>query len=126
MPLTVKGMPELQRALRRTSSDVRRGVQKAQRDVAEPVRAEAERLATSIGNVGSGWERMRTGLTSCSIYVAPRKRGRRGVDKRKRPKFAAVLMDRALQPALDMHDADIERRYEQMLDDVADRFNRGY
>lgn len=125
MPLIVSGMPELQRALKLADKDVRRGVRAEQRTVAEPVRSEAERLAVAeIDHIGTGWERMRIGLSARSIYVAPRRRGPRS-GPLKRPNLAPLLMDRAMEPALHMHEHDIERRYSEMLDRVADRFNRG-
>lgn len=122
--IRVDGLAETNRALRRTDRDVRLGVRKELRDVAEPVRRSAEQLASSeIRNAGTDWSRMRTGIRTDSVYVAPRKRGlKKG--PRKRPNLAPLLMDKAMQPALDRHTPEIEREFGQMLDRVANNFSR--
>jgi hypothetical protein len=120
----VDGLADLNRALRRTDRDVRLGVRKELRGVAEPVRRTAEiRADGEIRNVEGDWSRMRVGITTDSVYVAPRKRGvKKG--SRKRKNLAPLLMARALQPALDQHAPEIEREFGQMLDRVADNFSR--
>lgn len=123
----VRGLVELNRALRRTEKDVRLGIRKELRSVAEPIRSDAETLASSsIRNIGPNWSRMRVGLTVDTIYVAPRERGvkRRGEQRRRRPNMADLLMNRAMQPALERHKDDIERDFGRMLDRVADNFSR--
>lgn len=126
--LSVTGLDELNRALRRSSKEVRLGVRKELRRVAEPVRAEAEQLAVEkIRRIGLKWSKMRIGLTLSEniIYVAPRQRGvkRRGPDPRKRPNLADLLMTRAMEPALERHIGEIEGRFGAMLDTIADRFS---
>lgn len=120
----VRGLAELNRALRRTDRDVRAGIRKELRGVAEPVRAQAEQLAASeIRNIGHDWSRMRVGITTDTVYVAPRKRGvKRGANKRKN--LAPLLMDRAMQPALDDNTGLVERRFEAMLGQVTDDFSQ--
>lgn len=125
-PLAVKGLADLNRGLRQADRDVRLGVRKKQREVAEPVRSLAQQLAASqIRGLqpGDAWTGMRTGVSVNLIYVAPRRRGAR-VARRKRPNLGTLLMDRAMEPALMMYEGDIERRFEAMLDEVADDFNR--
>jgi hypothetical protein len=124
----VKGLRELNRALKRTSKETRLGIRKEIRSVADPVKDDAEDLATAkISNIGDTWAKMRIGQTLDSIYVAPKQRGvgRRGDRSRKRPNLAARLMDDAMQPALDRHQADAQDRVDDMLGRVASRFSRG-
>lgn len=124
-PVRVRGLRELNNALARADRDVRNGVRKTLRDVAEPVRADAERLAASeIRNIDGGdpWSRMRTGVTKTLVYVAPKQRSTRGPKKRKN--LANLLQTRSLDPALERNEDNVNRGFEQMLDTVADRFNR--
>lgn len=126
----VTGLADLNRALRRTSKEVRVGIRKELRGVAEPVRSESEVLATArIRNIGpptreASWSRMRIGVLTDVVYVAPKQRGSRG-GPRSRRKFAGLLMVRAMQPALEHHAADAEREVDEMLGRVCNRFSIG-
>ena len=122
----VEGLADLNRALRRADKQTKAGVRKELRGVAEPIRADAQSLAGSqIRNIGGDWSKMRVGVTTDSVYVAPRKRGiKRRDDPKKRRNLAPLLMDRAMQPALDNHADGIQHEFEQMLDRVADNFSR--
>jgi hypothetical protein len=128
----VEGYQDLQRALKRADRDIRLGMRKELREVAGPVQATAERNAVDrIRNIGVEWPRMRIGITQKSVYVAPAQRGvgsraTPGQRTKKRPNLAPLLMDRAMQPALDQHQEQIMRDLERMLDRVADKFNRGF
>jgi len=68
----------------------------------------------------------RTGASTL-VYVAPRQRGTRGRGPagRRRPNLGNLLMDRAMQPALERHEHEITARFENLLDHVADNFNHG-
>ncbi len=104
------GMRELLRANSEAPKNLKRAVRRDLREAAEPVRREAEDLArSSIRNIGEPWSRMRTGVTTKVVYVAPAKRGvkGRGNDPRRRPNLANLLMDRAMQPALNRHLPDV-------------------
>jgi hypothetical protein len=123
-----KGYQELLAALKTYDRDVRLGMRRELRQAVEPVRATAESLARSeIRNIGQRWPRMRIGITKSSLYVAPRERGikTRGYDARRRPNLAGLLMDRAMQPALDQHAEEAVRQIDGLLDREAARFNRG-
>jgi hypothetical protein len=126
MPIVVRGLHELQAALAHADRSVRLGVRKGLRQAAEPVQRGAEELAqTNIRNIGPKWSRMRVGVTRNLVYVAPRQKGTRGRGPRRRPNLADLLMDRAMQPALDQHEAEVEARLEELLDHISDDFNRG-
>lgn len=123
-PIRVKGLADLNRALRVADKDVRVGVRAELRHAAEPVRADAETLAAiQISNIGIPWSRMRVGVSQGSVYVVPRKRGTK-VRSRKRPNLAVKMMNEAMQPALDRNKDDVERRLNAMLYTVAAKFNR--
>ncbi len=127
MPATgailVKGLRDLNRALKHADRDTRLGIRKVERQVAEPVRVEAQELAVrEISHIGTEWSRMRIGVTQKLVYVAPKQRRKRGTP---RPNLAGLLMTKAMEPALERHRTEIERNMEQALDEMADNFNRG-
>jgi len=122
----LKGLPELRRLSAAAGREAKKRTDDALRQVAEPIRADAEALAvSSIPRVGVAWSRMRVGVTNRAVYVAPRKRGARGRDNpRRRPRFADLLEQRAMTPALDRNRDQIESRVEAALQTVADGWNR--
>jgi hypothetical protein len=117
--IRVDGLSALQRAFAVADRELSRKLREALRDAAEPVRADAEQRATSqIPRIGLPWSRMRVGVTRSSVYVAPNERGsrRRGT---RRPNLAALLLGRAMEPALAENIERVEREVEQVLDDIA-------
>jgi hypothetical protein len=69
---------------------------------------------------------MRVGTTRSLVYVAPVKRGVRGAaDRRRRPNLAPLLMDRAMEPALAQNEAEVERAFTRLFDEISDDFNQG-
>jgi len=128
VPVVVRGIRELSAAFAKADRDVRLGWRHGLRDIAEPVRRDAEQLAVQeISHIGPRWARMRIGVTRRVVYVAPRQRGIKATgDRRKaRPNLADLLMDRAMEPALHTHEHQIEAATEQLLDHMANDFNRG-
>lgn len=123
----VRGLADLNRALARTSKDVRLGIRKELRQVGEPVADEAESLALArIRSMPRSpqWADMRVGVTTNLVYVVPRQRGTK-TPSRKRTNLAGLLMDRAMQPALDHHQDEVERDLERMLGRVTNDFSDG-
>ena len=128
MPVAVRGLRQLSAAFAKSDREVRLGWRRGLRDLAEPVRRDAESLAgQEISRIGPAWRRMRTGVTRRAVYVAPRQRGIKatGDRRRARPNLADLLMDRAMEPALHAHEPEIETRVDQLLDRMANDFNRG-
>jgi hypothetical protein len=126
--VVVRGMREFQAALARADRESRLGVRHELRDVARPIANYAQQLAQStIAGMSTSpqWARMRIGVTRTLVYVAPRQRGTRGRSPRGRPNLADLLMNRAMQPALERHRGELEVNVERMLDRVADQFNHG-
>jgi len=126
--VVVRGQRDLSRAFAKADRDTRLRWRRTLRELAEPVRSDAEQMAlTTIRNMANSpkWARMRTGVTQKLVYVAPRQKGTRGRGRSRRPNLADLLMDRAMQPALDRHRGDVERAVELLFDGIADDFNRG-
>lgn len=123
--LTVRGLRELQVLFAAAGKEAQGDMRRALSEVAEPIRADAESLAvSSIPRIGVPWSRMRTGVTRKAVYVAPRQRGARGANPRRRPRFADLLDARAMTPALERNKANIEGRVEDAFSALADRWNR--
>ena len=114
----VRGYKELSRAFLKADKAIKAEMKDAFEDVAEPIRRDAEGLAvTQIRNVGPRWGLMRTRIIRAGIYVAPRERGRASklnVGLR-RPNLAGLLMDRAMQPALDRNEREVAERFDDAL-----------
>jgi hypothetical protein len=128
MPAVVRGLRELSAAFAHTDREARLGLRRGLREVAEPVRRDAEQLAAQkISHIGVRWPRMRIGVTRNLVYVAPRQRGIKATGDRRlaRPNLAGLLMDQAMQPALDRNSPEIEHRVDRLFDHLADDFNRG-
>ena len=118
----VHGLREMSRAFARADKELKKDLRSTLRDVAEPVREEATtRALREIRNIGPAWSQMRTGVTSHGAYVAPRQRRRGGT---KRPNLALLLMERAMQPALDANADEIEDAVGDMLDEICVRWGR--
>lgn len=116
--VVVKGYRELDRAFRNVSKDVSRTQRAALKVVAEPARAAAEQLAVgNITNIGSHWSRMRLGVLARGVYLAPTSRRTSGGSPR--PNLAPLLMDRAMQPAVDQNEDKIIIGLEHWLDGIA-------
>lgn len=123
--VNVRGLAELQRAFKLAGPVANKALRADLRSIAEPIRSDAEVLAReTIPRIGTPWSRMRTGVTRVAVYVAPRRRGtRRRNDPRSRPKFATLMEQRAMKPALDRNKADLESRVEATFDVLAARWN---
>lgn len=122
--VNVRGLRELNRAFTLAGKEAVKVKNAALRDVAEPIRMDAQSLAaTSIPRIGPRWSRMRTGVTRVAVYVAPRSRGARGGPKR-RPRFADLMEQRAMRPALERNRGQIESRMERAFYGLAGEWNR--
>jgi hypothetical protein len=128
VPIVFTGFRELNLAYKEAERDVRLRWRANLRKVAEPVRRDIERLAMSSIRRMPGspkWSRMRVGVTQRVVYVAPRQRGVKTTGRRQygRPNLGDLLMDRAMQPALERHEEQIFHNVEQLMDRIAADFN---
>jgi len=117
--IRVKGAAELERAFLELRREVLREIRPELRAIGNVVRKEAESLAVAkIRNIGSRWGRMRLGVVTSGVYVAPRSHRQGGSP---RPNLGSLLLDRAMQPALDAHEAEVVRRFDLLIDASAAR-----
>ena len=120
----VRGFTELERAFKHVDTDLRLGLKGLLLAAAEPTRQRAEQLATSnIRNLHAGdrWGRMRTGVTTRVVYIAPKTRGTKGFGPQKRPSFGPLLMDEAMEPALDQTRPQVYALVETALDRLLEK-----
>ena len=130
MPVVVQGLRELNRAFADTDREIRLGWRAAERQIAEPIRQDAEQRAlSSIPRMAASpkWARMRVGVTRQMVYVAPRQRGVKTKGRRQmgRPNLFDLLLERALIPAGEAHEHQTEIEVERLMDRVAAGFNHG-
>jgi hypothetical protein len=122
--IRVHGLRQMNRAFAKADKSLKKDLTKTLKKVAEPVRTDAARRALhEVRNIRPPWSDMRTGATTAVVYVAPRERGRRSALRR--PNLAGLLMDRAMQPALDAHTGDIETELGRMLDEIGKDWGHG-
>ena len=113
--VTVRGLSDLQRAWAVADKETSRELREALKEAAEPVRADAQALTLNrIRNMTIPYSRWKVGVTSRSVYVAPKWRETR-VKSRRRPKLADLMAERAAQPALTRNIAQVERKVDGAL-----------
>jgi hypothetical protein len=119
--IKVKGYTQINRAFKHVDKTVNRQWRALLVAAAEPVKRRAEQLAASeIRNVKEGdpWGQMRVGVTTRVVYVAPKRRGSKGSGPQKRPEFGPLLMDRAMEPALEENTLETMALLEVALDRI--------
>lgn len=111
----------MQRAFKLADKVLQRELREKLREVAEPVRATAERLAVErIPTVGLPWSRMKVGVTPRSVYIVPRQRGRR----HRRPAFGNLLLGRSMVPAVEQNEPRVLDGMEDVLVTVGRAWER--
>lgn len=127
--VTVRGLKELNRAFGLADRELAKQLRSNLREIARPIADDAQRLAeTEIRNMPLGksidgqpaWSRMRIGYGYGIIYVAPQERGRRSrrIVSIRRPNLATLLMDRAMDPALERNRGRIQGEVDKFLERV--------
>ena len=119
----VEGLRELTRAFGKISTDLRDEVRDELLDAVEPVKERAEQLALSrIRNMPESpqYAEMRTGVSKARgvVFMVPAWRTRRRPNRR-RPNLGELLLERAMDPALDEKEDEIVRGVERTLDHLA-------
>jgi hypothetical protein len=112
----LEGAKELIRTFEHAPTQLKRAYRKKLPDIAEPTRLDAQRFA--LDNIrrmfdSPQWARMRTVVGSSSAYIAPQQRGVRSGPK-KRPNLATLLESRALDPAAEAHEKQVEHDFDQL------------
>lgn len=130
MTAVLYGLRELQTAAAQSGREMRLYANAELRHAAEPVARTSE--ANAMGNIrrmprSPKWSKMRVGVNRTLVYVAPVERGvkRKGHLYRHRPNLAGLLLERAMEPALAAHEADVTRAVETAVDHVIARLNQG-
>jgi|SRR5581483_64958 len=114
----VEGLRELQRSFALISDGLRKDLRAKLAEAASPVAARATEMALSnIRNIGGRWSRMRIGVTTTAVYVAPASRRGRGSP---RPNLGPLLMDESLLPAAEETLPAVRTRLEGWLDELGD------
>jgi hypothetical protein len=110
----VRGYRDTMRALNKAEKSTKRIVHEKLREAGDVVRVEAmQRFERYDTKSASGFRiRSRVG----GVFVEQSLRKTTG----QHPEYGALQMRVALEPALDAKSADVERRLEQALDDIAD------
>ena len=122
--IVVEGLTELIRAFDKADRGLGREVRSALGDAGEVVRVSAQQRASSqIRNIGEIWPRMRLGVTTSEAYVVPKTRRAPGHGPKygppwNRPNLGLLLIDRALDPALEANIHRVEHDLEDALDNL--------
>lgn len=114
----VKGLKELTRAFNGMSKDIAQDLVWELEEAADPVRKEAEQLATTrIRNMPATphWATMKIGVSKAKglVYMVPFARRRSGSTGR--PNLADLLMTRAMDPALEHNEDAVVKRVDDLL-----------
>jgi hypothetical protein len=113
--IVVSGLADLNRAWSIADKQTQKEFRQALRAAAEPVKLDAERIARlRIRKIGPDWSRMRVGTTQKSVYVAPKQRSTK-VRSRRRKNLFDLLLDQAMEPALDMNIREVEDKVDEAL-----------
>ena len=121
--IRVDGLVELDASLKELDVRLDKELRSTLKEIAEPVRQRAERLAvTDISGIrrevraglDPKWARMRLGVSARLVYVVPKERGLK-YGARKRPKFGSTLYFKALEPAFATYRGEILPEVDVML-----------
>lgn len=127
MPLvSLHGQRELNALFAKAGKEAKAAIRRGEADIAQPLKHDIEQHAlTDIRRIGPKWWRMRVGVTTNLVYVAPVQRGvkGRGDLPRRRPKFADLMEQRAFAPAVARNQPLIEGRVEALLEQIAADWN---
>jgi len=115
--LRVIGAEEVSEAFLALGLEVRKAIGPALAAAADPIASDAaQRAMSNIRNMTSRWSRMKTGIKPSLVYVAPAARRAGGSP---RPNLANLLANRALDPALDEHSAEVVAAVDVIVSEAA-------
>lgn len=121
--IRVDGLRELLAVTDQLDRDARRAVRNEIRDVAVPIRDEAQSLFLS--RVSGDQRKTRYGISVRkvgTVSVEQRVKGKDRDPRRRRPKFTALVWDRSLQPAADNKENEVAERFEKTMDGIRQRW----
>ncbi len=115
------------RALEAAGGEIRQQGKQELLALGQLVEHSAEVLAaTRIRNMTAQWAQFRTKQVPNLVYVVPVQKGARGgaSDPRRRRRFDNTMMDKAMRPALYAHRAEVDRRFQALVERVCRDFNK--
>ncbi len=120
--IRVHGLKELTRDFKKISKDLSKEITRELKDAAEPVRTGAEQLAlSSIRNMPRTprWAVMRIGASAAkgSVYMVPQARRAGGSG---RTNLKGLLLERAMDPALDQNADKVKDNINDVLGHIFD------
>lgn len=121
--IRVDGLRELLAVTDQLDRDARRAVRNEIRDVAVPIRDEAQSLFLS--RVSGDQRKTRYGISVRKVGTVSVEQRVKGKDRnplRRRPKFTALVWDRSLQPAADNKENEVAERFEKTMDGIRQRW----
>jgi hypothetical protein len=122
--IQLEGFNGLSRAFKVAGKESSRELRVTLREVAEPVKVSAQTFAEGrIPRIGLPWSRMRIGVTTHSVYIAPKQRGKR-LALQRRPNLALLLLNRAMLPGLEVNQAQVVAGVNEMLEHVGRAWER--
>lgn len=111
----IEGFTQFQRSLREIEPRLFHEFRQELLAAGEPVARAVHGLAVqNIPTVTMPWSEFRVGSTTRLVYVAPKQRGAKS-GSRKRPRFASLLLKRALEPAVPLAERILQTRAEDAL-----------
>lgn len=124
--VAIDGYTELIRAFEVAGSEMTKDLREGMRSAAQPVASTAESLGRSeISGLRFGgeldWAEMRIGVTRRSVYVAPKRRRTVGTPRRN---FAALLLGRSMEPALEQNIEKVVAEAEDAIRDMSRAWER--
>jgi hypothetical protein len=108
----VKGLREVQRAFREVDKDIAKEIRERLRGVGSIVQQGAAQLLAPISPASAQSFKVRVRQRGVAVEQS------KGRTTGLRPDFGVLQMNRALLPALDAHGSEVERKLEEMLDDL--------
>lgn len=117
--IRVEGLRELTRAFKAISKDLDKEVVDGLKDAAEPVKRDAEALAMGrITNMTTHWSQMRIGVSRAKglVFMVPLARRAGG---RPRPNLSPLMLERAMDPAVNKNSAQIIHKVDAVIGHLA-------
>lgn len=130
-PIIVTGFTQLERDLKATGPALIKQMQIGLRLAVEPIKKDAEALALSdIRRMKAAkqkpppWSVQKIGQTTREVYMVPKEKGARGVTnaRRRRPNFAALMLGRAYDPALEANRVQVTNTVDRLVGTVTREF----
>lgn len=119
-PVEIEGLAQLKRSLHEVSGGIEKNLTADLKEAARPAKDIAERLALSkISGMKRSrvhWNEMRLGVSGSIVYIAPKQRGAKRTPARRRPNLSSLIVEKAINPALEVSEHRIEAGAQKAVD----------